>query len=254
MTRVISIISGKGGVGKTTTTANLGAALAERGKNVVILDANLTTPNLSLHLGIPLYPITLHDVLKGKAFMSEATYTHPSGFKVIPASLSVDALKGLNAGRLQKAITEILGKYEIVLIDSAAGLGKEATAAIEAADEILIVTNPEMPAVTDALKTIKVAERSGARITGVVVNRIKKEGHELSEEDIESMLDIPIIASVPEDSAVPQSISAKMPVVHFSPRSRAAREFKRLAARLVNEGYSEPREKSFFEKFFGWLG
>ncbi len=254
MTRVISVISGKGGVGKTTTTANLGAALAARGKNVVILDANLTTPNLSLHLGIPLYPITLHDVLKGKAFMSEATYIHPSGIKVVPASLSVDALKGLNAGRLQRAITELFGKCEIVLLDSAAGLGKEAVSAIEAADEVLIVTNPDLPSVTDALKTIKLAERAGARVTGVVANRIKKERHELTEEDIESMLDVPVIAAVPEDSAISQSISAKTPAVHFSPKSRAAREFKRLAARLVSEGYSEPREKTFFEKFFGWLG
>lgn len=254
MTRVISVISGKGGVGKTTTTANLGAALAARGKNVAIVDANLTTPNLSLHLGIPLYPITLHDVLKGKAFMSEATYIHPSGIKVIPSSLSVDALKGLNAGKLRKAITELLGRHEIVLIDSAAGLGKEAVSAIEAADEILVVTNPDLPAVTDALKTIKVAEKSGAKISGVVVNRVKGERHELSSEDIESMLDIPVVATVPEDAAVSQSISAKTPIVHYSPRSRAAREFKRLAARLVSESYSEPREKTFFEKFFGWLG
>lgn len=254
MTRVISVISGKGGVGKTTASANLGAAFAELGKNVVILDANLTTPNLSLHLGIPLYPITLHDVLKGKAYMSEAIYFHPSGIKVVPASLSVDALKGLNAGRLQKAISELLGKYEIVLIDGAAGLGKEAVAAIEAADEILIVTNPELPAVTDALKTIKLAEKSGVKISGIILNRVKNEEHELTREDIESMLDVPVIGIVPEDASVQHSITAKMPVVHYNPKSKAAREFKRLAARLVNEVYREPREKSFFEKFFGWLG
>ncbi len=254
MTRVISVISGKGGVGKTTTTANLGAALAARGKNVVIVDANLTTPNLSLHLGIPLYPITLHDVLKGKAYMSEATYIHPSGMKIIPASLSVNALKGLNAGKLQRAITELLGKYEIVLIDAAAGLGKEAVSAIEAADELLIVTNPDLPSVTDALKTIKLAEKSGVRILGVVVNRMKKERHELTETEIETMLDIPVISAVPEDSGISQSISAKKPIVHYSPKSRAAREFKRLAARLVREAYEEPHEKTFFEKFFGWMG
>lgn len=250
MVRVISLVSGKGGVGKTTATANIGAALVERNKKTVLVDANLTTPNLSLHLGIPLYPITLHDVLKRKAHISEALYHHPSGMRIIPASLSVDALRGLNASRLSKILNDLLD-VDIVLIDGAAGLGKEAIAAIEASDEVLVVTNPELTAVTDALKAIKIAEKTGAKILGVVVNRVRDHKHELSMGEIQSIVEYPVIGSVPEDIEVARSIAMKMPVVHHSPKSKAAHEFKRLAATIVGEVYIQKR--SWIEKFFSWL-
>lgn len=252
MTRTIAISGGKGGIGKTVTVANLGAALAERGKNVIVVDANLTTSNLSMHLGIPFYPVTLHDVLKGKANIAEAIYLHPSGMRVIPASLSVNALKGLNASKLPEAVSDLLGKTEIILIDSAAGLGKEALAAMEASKEMLIVTNPEIPAVTDALKTIKMAEEKNIGILGAVVNKVKGNENEMSINEIQSMLDIPILAVLPEEREVADSIAMKVPVVHYSPKSRTSKEFRKLAAHLVGEKYIQV-EKSLAKRLFGWL-
>ncbi len=252
MARVISIISGKGGVGKTTTAVNLGASLVEMGRDVTIIDGNLTTPNLSLHLGIPLYPITLHDVLKGNAYLTEAIYIHPSGIKVIPASLSVDALKGLKPKKLQNVIRTLSGKNGIVLIDSAAGLGREAHASIRSSDEIIVVTNPELPAVTDALKTIKIAENEGNRIIGAVVNKIKGHKHELSIDEIQSILEVPIIGVVPEDKKVKESIAMKMPVVHYYPKSRASKEFKRVAHYIEGVEYTE-QKKSWIETILGWM-
>ena len=87
MTRIIAVAGCKGGVGKTTMSANLGAALAALDRDTIIIDANLTTPNLGLHLGIPLYPVTLHDVLKGKNNIKDAIYEHESGAKIIPAGI-----------------------------------------------------------------------------------------------------------------------------------------------------------------------
>ncbi len=251
MARVISILSGKGGVGKTTAAANIGAALVEMGKDVTIIDANLTTPNLSLHLGIPLYPVTLHDVLKDKAYLTEAMYIHSSGIKVIPASLSVDALRDLKPKKL-KTVIKSLSSEGIVLIDAAAGLGREAQASISSADELLIVTNPELPAVTDALKTIKIAEQEGVRIIGVVANKVRGHKHELSVDEIQSVLEAPVIGVIPEDKKVKESIAMKMPVVQYSPNSRASIEFKRLAHYIEGEEYKEPR-KSWIQTFFGWL-
>src|SRR3989338_10734519 len=95
MAKLITITSGKGGVGKTTTAINLGAALNAFGKEVIILDANLTTPNIGLHLGAPLVPVSLNHVLSGKAKIVDAIYEHESGTKVIPSSLSVRDLKGI---------------------------------------------------------------------------------------------------------------------------------------------------------------
>lgn len=253
MTRIIGVVSGKGGVGKTTLVSNLGAALIKKGKNVIIIDGNVTTPNLSLHLGIPFYPVTLHDVLNKKIPIESAIYYHESGLKIIPASLSADAIKDIKIERLQSVLLNLLGKAEVIIIDSAAGLGKEALAAITVADELIVVTNPEIPAVTDALKTIKTAETNGTKVLGVVVNRIKGLKHELPLSEIKSMLEVPIIAAIPEDIHVPRSIAKRTPVVHHRPNSKASLEFQRLASRIVGEPWKAVKKESWLERLFFWL-
>ena len=255
MARVISVISGKGGVGKTTTVTNLGAALVKRGKSVIIVDGNVTTPNLSLHLGIPFYPLTLHDVLKKKVPIESAMYEHSSGMKVIPASLSVDSMRGVSMEKFESALWSLLGDADIILVDSAAGLGREALTSMKLADELLVVTNPDLPAVTDALKTIKLAEQNGTKVMGVVVNRYKGKSHEMPLSEIRTMLETPIISIIPEDSAIPKSIKHKKPVVHHRPNSQAALAFRKLASKVTGENFMEiyEKEKSLFERLTSWF-
>ncbi|NIO45085.1 MAG: P-loop NTPase [Candidatus Aenigmarchaeota archaeon] len=255
MARIISVISGKGGVGKTTTVTNLGAALVKRGKNVIVVDGNVTTPNLSLHLGIPFYPITLHDVLKRGTPIEAAIYEHPTGMSVVPASLSAESVKNTKIEKLQGALLNLLGRTDVIIVDSAAGLGKEALTAMKLADEILIVTNPDLPSVTDALKTIKLAEEGGVDVLGVVVNRVKGKKHEMSLSEIKSMLGAPVLTIVPEDSSVPKSIKKKRPVVHHKPKSRASMAFRKLAARILNEPFKEKpiKKMGWFERLTFWL-
>lgn len=235
MTRIIGVLSAKGGVGKTTTAANLSVALANYGRSVIVLDGNVTTPNLSLHLGIPLARTTLHDVLKNRAHISQAIHKHRSGIRIVPASLSVAELRGLDIAKLSAALLNLLGQAEIIIIDGAAGLGREALATMEVADELVIVTNPELPALTDALRAVRLAHESGAKVLGVVLNRVRGHSHELSVEDVNEMLGVPVIAVVPEDPYVPRAIAQKIPVVHFAPSSRAARQFRRLAATVLGK-------------------
>ncbi len=245
MTRLISIISAKGGVGKTTLTANIGACLAEMGHNVVILDANITTPNLGLHLGIPLFPVTLNDVLKGSAKIHDAIYEHESGLKIVPSGISLRDLRGTDARDLPSALLDLLGSTDIVIIDAAAGLGREALAAMGASDEVIIVTNPELTAVTDALKAVKLAQQLGTRIRGVVVNRVSGKKHQMTSNEIMSMLDdINIIAEIPEDIAVQEAIAKKTPVVLHKPGNRASEEIRRLSASIVGREY-RPRRRLF---------
>jgi septum site-determining protein MinD len=253
MTRIIGIISGKGGVGKTTTVANLGAALVEMGKNVIILDANVTTPNLSLHLGIPFYPITLHDVIKRKAPIEKAIYNHSSGLKVIPASLAASEVKDIDMDKFESILLSLLGKADIVILDAAAGLGREALAAIDASDEVIIVTNPEIPAVTDALKTIRICEEEGAKVLGVIVNRYKAHRYEMTLKDVHQMLEVPILATITEDSNVPKSISKKTPLVILNPNSKAAIDFQRLAEDLSNEPRTAKKKRGLLSRLFFWL-
>lgn len=252
MTRIIACVSGKGGVGKTTLVANLGAALAEMGKDIIAIDTNLTTPNLGVHLGIPLYPVTLHDVLKGRASIKDAIYPHSSGMKVIPAGISMRDLRGVDARDLPNALLDLLGNTEIVLLDAAAGLGREALAALEAADEMLVVTNPDLPSVMDALKAVKLAEQMGTRITGAVVNRRTGAKHEMRTEEIASMLDdVEILAEIPEDKEVHKAISRRMPVLHYAPNAEASEEIRRLAASLIGRKYT-PRYP-LHKRMFGFL-
>ena len=252
MTRIVSCVSGKGGAGKTTIVANLGIALAKLGKDVVVLDGNLTTPNLGLHLGVPLYPTTLHDVLKGRASIKDAIYRHETGLKIIPAGIGLKDLKGVDARDLPTALLDLLGNTEIVLIDAAAGLGREALAAVEASDELLLITNPDLPSVTDALKAAKLAEQLGTKVLGLVINRKANKPHEMKTSQIAGMLDnIEVLAEIPEDVSVQEAIAKRIPAVHHNPKARASRELQRLAAKLV--GIEIPEEKQWHHKFFGFL-
>ena len=247
MTRVISIISGKGGVGKTSLVSNLAAALSDLGNQVVAIDANLTTPNLGLHLGLHFAPRTLHHVLKGQTQLKDAIYPHAYGFKVIPGSISTEELKDVDIGRLPEVTLNLIGKADYVLMDSAAGLGREAVSSIIASDAVLVITNPDVPAVTDAMKTVKIAESMNKKIVGIAVNRIKRKNYELSKNQIENMIGYPVIAEIPEDRSIEEAIASKKTVIETNSKSPAAQEFKKLAYTLEGKHYT-PSKLAFFER------
>jgi len=254
MTRTILITSGKGGVGKTTLTSNLAYALTQLGENVIAVDANLTTPNLGMHFGMHLAPRTLQDVLKGNIKVERAMYNHPYGFRFIPASISTNDLEGVDVGKLQNVTLGLTGKADYVLMDCAAGLGREATSAVAAADELLIVTNPDLPSVADALKTAEVARRMNKNIIGVVVNRSTGGRHELGINAIKELLELPVIAQIPEDRLVAESISAKRPIMEYASDSPAAVEILKLASKLSGRKY-KPSSKNagMFRRLLTWM-
>ncbi|MEM5766312.1 MAG: cell division ATPase MinD [Candidatus Aenigmatarchaeota archaeon] len=255
MTRTILITSGKGGVGKTTLTSNLASALSLLGEDVVAVDTNLTTPNLGLYLGMHFAPVTLHDVLKGESKLKDAIYPHPFGFKIVPASMGVDDLTGADPSRLYEVVLDLIGKTNFILLDSAAGLGREATSALQATEEVLVITNPNLPSVADALKTVRLAERLEKKIIGVVANRVRKKEYELTKNEIEEMIGHPVLAQIPEDNNVAKAIFSKMPVVNYSPHSPAAMEFKRLACFLTGRPFLErPRfHFTIIDKLVNWM-
>ncbi len=254
MTRILGIVSGKGGVGKSTVTANLAYALTELGQDVIAMDTNLTTPHLGLHLGLHLAPRTLHDVLKGEENINNTIYYHPFGFRVIPASMNVNDLIDVDPDNLSETIASLNGKSDFVLMDCAPGLGKEAVSSINAAGELLLVTAADLPSVADALKTLKVAQELNKKVLGVVVNRVKNRRHELSTDAIENMLGEPVLVEIPEDEKIPESIAAKVSVIDYSPQSPASMRIRRLAHLLTgNYEYKEPREIGFFGRLSKWF-
>jgi len=247
--RVISVLSGKGGVGKTTITANLSAALAKFGYDVVAVDANLTTPNLGIHFGVHLAETTLHDILKNTEMLRDGIYIYPGGLKVIPGSLSVEDIVNVDPSNLSKVIANLTSDF--VFIDSAAGLGREALASLSVCDETLVVTNPDLPSVADALRAIKIAEKLGKKITGVVLNRVGRSRKELKKVDVESVLSYPVIAQIPEDKLVQKSIDERKPLIYSYPNSKAAIEIQNLAFKLIGSNYRI--QQSFIDRIFSWI-
>ena len=249
--RKIGIISGKGGVGKTTLVANLGAALAKKfNKDVAIVDCNLTTSHLSLSLGMYYCPVTLNHILRGKTKVEDAIYSHPSGMKIVPASIRIGELVGVDAKKLKKVIDKLHKKTDIILLDSSPGLGKEALSAIEASKEIIFVTNPNLPAVTDVIKCKEIIKDMGKKPIGVVMNMVTKKGYELSQKEVEILTELPVIASIPHDVNVHRSLAKRTPLVLHKPRSKASREMTRLAGCLV--GVEEEKGiKAALSRLFG---
>lgn len=255
MTKIIVITSGKGGVGKTTTAINLGAAINHFGGDVIIIDGNISTPNIGLHLGSPEVPINLNQVLEKKADIFEAIYEHDSGLKIIPSSLSIKELKKLEPEKLKNIKKDLENLADYIIIDSAAGLGSEARAAIEIADELIVVTNPEMPAITDALKAIKLAEDSNTNVIGTIVTRVRKNKIEMQPEVVKDMLEIPILGMIPEDIEIQRALNMKDAIIHTYPKSKPSRAYKEIAAKLIGTEYNSRKDKeSLIQRIYNKFG
>jgi septum site-determining protein MinD len=252
MTRKIAIVSGKGGVGKTSTAANLAICLAQLGRDVTLVDANFTTPDLTMHFGTPIGTPTLHHILAGEYTIEQAIHTHVSGLKFIPASIAIADMKKTRYHRLEKVVEKL--KSDFVILDTQAGLSSEVLSAIAACDEVIVVTNPEWPAITDALKTIIMAKEYGAHVTGVVLNRVTNSKIEPNMKGLESLLETSIIAVVPEDKAMKEAVASKNPVVVSAPNSDAAIAFRQLSANIAAVTYHAPGKfRRRMARIFGTL-
>ncbi|MFH1308330.1 MAG: cell division ATPase MinD [archaeon] len=254
MGKIYTIISGKGGVGKTTSAINLAAALNSLQEEAIVVDGNLITPNVGLHFGAPIVPVSLNHVLNGKAVIHEAIYEHESGTKVIPASLSLKDLKKTNPEKLKNAVKLLKKTSDHIILDSAAGLGEEALAAIDAGDEIIIITNPEMPAVTDALKTIKIAEERKKPVTGVIITRIKRDGYDMPYLNVKGMLEVPILGIIPEDKNMRKALVMKNAVYHTHPNSKSSRAYREIAEKLSGKKYDSINKPSLYEQVLKKIG
>jgi len=248
MARIIGIMSGKGGVGKTTTAINLGSVLAQKySKSVAIIDCNVTTPHLGLSLGIlhDSYS-TLNDVLKGKKDLMDVVHPYSLGLSIVPASLSLDDLSGIKLEKLGSMIKKTMEGFDIVLLDSAPGLGREAMSAMQASDELLFVTTPYTISVSDILRTKKVASELGKEIKGIIVNMRHNAFYELTAKEIENFTQIPVLGNINYDHDIIRSLTVKAPLIFYNQNSKTVKEYSRIAGALLGE--VETSSPGFFDR------
>ncbi len=230
---IATVASGKGGVGKTTITINVGIALARKGYSVVLVDADIEMGNLSIYLGMDqkLTP-TFQDVLAGEARARDALFDGPGGVKVLPAGLSLEGLRKAEPSRMMDAIRELEGFADIVLLDAPAGLGLSAKPAL-ASGHVLPVVNPDVSSISNALKTKIVAHQSGSAIAGIALNRVTLDFAELGQEEVAAAMDARVLAAIPEDPEVRRSLINGKPLMLYSPKSPATLAMGKLAENLL---------------------
>lgn len=247
--RKIAIVSGKGGIGKTTLAINLGYLLHNKFNfDSTVVDCNLTTPHLSINLGLYNHNHTLNDVLKGKAKLEDAITEHPTGVKLLPASLELKDLEKIDIGNLPSVLQNPTSN---LILDSAPGMGREGIAAISAADEILFITQPYTSAVIDIYRCGKIAEKLNKKVLGVVVNCRKGSKHELNDHEIEQLTELPIVGTIPYDVEIERSLASKLPLYLYNHKAKANTTFCNLASQI--SGTELPKKEGFFNKLVNRL-
>jgi septum site-determining protein MinD len=238
--KVVTVTSGKGGVGKTTTTANLAVALASDGKKVVCIDGDIGLRNLDVVLGLEnriVYDIV--DVVEGRCRLRQAMIRDKQfpELYLIPAAQTRDK-SALSPSDMIRVADELRPDFDFILIDSPAGIERGFRNAVAPADLVLVVTNPEVSAVRDADRIIGLVESEEKGPARLIINRINpamvKRGDMLKPDDVIELLAIELIGLVPEDENVVKSTNLGQPVA-LDGKTRAGQAFHNIAKRLQGE-------------------
>jgi septum site-determining protein MinD len=235
--KVVTITSGKGGVGKTTTTANLAAALAAGGERVVCIDADIGLRNLDVVLGLENRIVyDLVDVVEGRCRLRQAMIRDKRlpELYLIPAAQTRDK-SAVAPSDMVRLANELRREVDWIIIDSPAGIERGFRNAIAPADLVLVVTNPEVSSVRDADRIIGLVEAEEKGPAQLIINRLKpgmvRRGEMLSTEDVIELLAIKLIGIVPEDENVIVSTNRGQPVV-LNGKNKAGQAFRNIAQRL----------------------
>ncbi|MBP6117394.1 MAG: septum site-determining protein MinD [Neisseriaceae bacterium] len=270
MAKIIVVTSGKGGVGKTTTSASIAAGLALRGHKTAVIDFDVGLRNLDLIMGCERRVVyDLINVTQGEATLNQALIKdkHCDNLYILPASQTrdKDALKREGVEKVLKELTEKMD-FEFVICDSPAGIEQGALMALYFADEAIVTTNPEVSSVRDSDRILGILGSKSRRaeqsqeavkehllITRYSPERVEK-GEMLSVEDICDILRIPLIGVIPESQTVLQASNAGSPAIHME-GTPAAEAYQDVVARLLGENrpmrFTEADKKGFFSRLFG---
>lgn len=221
---VLTVASGKGGVGKTTTAVNTALAFDDEAADVVVVDADLGMPNLGRALSVSHQP-RLHDVLAGEAELGEAITDGPGGVALLPGTRSLEGFAAAEPTKLEPVLDRLAQSYDVVVVDTGEGISQETIVPTRVADGVLLVTTTDGVSVTDTRKVAELVARVGGTVTGAVVTRAHADVDVASVSD---RLGTDVLAVVPTD---PEAGGTEPLVLHDADRY-AAQAYQRLAEKL----------------------
>jgi len=238
---VCTIAGGKGGVGKTTTAVNIAAALEDEGYETVVVDADLGMANLGEMLGLD-PDGSLHEILAGNSTVSQALTDAAGGITAIPGEQSLEAFAEADPAELKTVINTLQEAYDVVLVDTGAGLSHETMVPLGLADGVLLVTTPDRVAVNDTVKTAELAERVDGKVIGALITRVTAD---TDVKDIEETLPRQLLGGIPVDIEATEN----EPLVINSPESDAAEAYRNLSDALARVFFEDADEDDLDDVF-----
>ena len=255
MGEIIVVTSGKGGVGKTTTTANIGAGLAELGKKVLVIDTDLGLRNLDVVMGLENRIVyNLVDVIEGKCRLNQALIKDKryENLYLLPSAQTKDK-SAVTPEQMIKLTSDLRREYDFVLLDCPAGIEQGFQNAISGADKALVITTPEVSAIRDADRIIGLLEANKIRNIGLIINKIRiemvKRGDMMSVEDVTEILPADLLGIIPDDEQVVIATNQGEPVIDMD--SFAGQAYRNICRRLTGDEIPPlnlEKSKGFFQK------
>ena len=237
MGEVIVITSGKGGVGKTTTTANIGAGLSKFDKIVVVIDTDLGLRNLDVVMGLEnLIVYNLVDVIEGTCRLKQALIRDKryENLYLLPSAQTKDKT-AISPGQMKKLTSQLKDEFDYILLDCPAGIEQGFQNAIAGADRAIVVTTPEVSAIRDADRIIGLLESNQLKKIDLIINRIRmdmvKRGDMMSVDDVTEILSVPLIGALPDDEQVVIGTNQGEPVVGLD--SKAGKAYLNICKRIM---------------------
>lgn len=268
MAKIIVVTSGKGGVGKTTTSAAFGTGLAQKGHKTVIIDFDIGLRNLDLIMGCERRVVfDFINVINGESNLNQALIKDKrvDGLYLLPASQTRDK-EALTTEGVEKILNELSETFEYIICDSPAGIESGALKALYFADEALIVTNPEVSSVRDSDRILGILDSKAKRViegkspvkTHLIITRYSpirvEEGEMLSVDDVIDILAIPLLGTIPDSETVLQASNTGVPVI-LDEQSIAGQAYDDLVERYlgndIEHRFLTPEKKGFFSRVFG---
>lgn len=237
--QVYAVASGKGGVGKTTTAINLAVCYRMNGERVAVVDGDLAMPNLADCLGVEA-EATLHDALAERTAVEETVVETAEGFGLLVGDRSLAGFAATDPAAFDDVIGALADRYDYVLVDTGAGLSYENALAMSLADGVVLVTTADEAAIENTRRTAELAREGGVDVLGVVLTRADDD---IDIDRMEAALDTSVLATVPEEAVVGETVGLGKPLELHAPESDAAEAYRELVDAIANADWGDEAER-----------